>query len=349
MAPALFMATWWSALFLAALSVAFMVLLVIRRIILERRDAADKIRVTELQSLIFNCLDDPNAIDAIAATLDLRDSRLIGPLLRGLIDSVSGDTRKILINLLQQFGVIKEDIERLRTGTPDQRLQAAMTLAFFDTEEVIAALDGALNDSNIEVRIAAANVLLKIDQPVEVGRILEWFRHHRGGFPRSLRNLFCTLARRDTGAFLPHLDTAPAHALTALIYALGHTQDFNILPKLMRFGVNHASTDVRAECMRALGLIGHPTAIPAISHGLVDNAWEVRAQAAIAAGRIRLPRLISALAELLEDSEWWVRFRAAEAIGKMGDEGAQTLLDRSLGDGEGAQIARLALAELGDD
>ncbi|MBT3361668.1 MAG: HEAT repeat domain-containing protein [Rhodospirillales bacterium] len=347
MAMTAFLAIWWGTLFLAAFSVAFMVLLVIRRRLLERRVAAEEARVAELRPLIFRCLDNPDTIDEIVNELKPSDLRLMGPLVRSLINSVSGNAREILIELLKRSGVVEDDIKRLRTGTPDQRLQAAMTLAFFDSEEVVEALDSALDDSNIEVRIAAANVLLKINKPVDLGRILDWFQHHKGGFPRSLRNLFCTLVRYDSSAFLPHLDTVPAPALTALIYALGHTQDFSILPKLMRIGVNHASTDVRAETMRALGLIGHPAATPAISLGLANDSWEVRAQAAIAAGRIGLPRLLGTLAELLEDSEWWVRFRAAEAIGKMGDEGAQTLLDRSLGDSDGAKMARLALNQLG--
>lgn len=348
MIHALFAAIWWSAAVLAVASVALMGILVFRRMATERRKDADRKRTSALQPLVFRCIDDPSAIEAVAAGLGPHDTRLIGPLVRGLVDSIAGDDRGTLIDLLQRFGVVRDDIERLRRGKPEQRLQAAMTLGYFGTPEVMAALDAALGDPNIEVRVAAANALLKSDQPVDLGRILEWFEHSRGGFPRSLRNLFVELARRDPESFLPHLDTAPVPALTALIYALGHVQEFDILAKLMRIGVDHASKDVRAETMRALGLIGHPASAPAISRGLADPAWEVRTQAAIAAGRIRLPRLIETLSALMDDTEWWVRFRAAEALGKMGDEGAQALIDRSLGYGNGASVARLALAELGD-
>ena len=268
--------------------------------------------------------------------------------MRGLVDSVSGETRETLIDLLQRFGVVRDEIDRLRSGTAEQRLKAVLALAFFETPDVVAALNGALRDRHIEVRIAAANALVAIDRPVDLEIVLGWFGNRKGSYPRSLRNLLCALVARDPKAIAARLESAPESALTTLIYALGHTQDFDIIPKLIQIGVNHRSTDVRAETLRALGLIRHPAAAPAVSRGLVDDAWEVRTQAAIAVGRIGLTNMADSLARLLDDVEWWVRFRAAEALGRMGETGIALLVERGRSEGEGGRIARLVLAEMED-
>jgi HEAT repeat protein len=109
-----------------------------------------------------------------------------------------------------------------------------------------------------------------------------------------------------------------------------------------------ADLELRIACIRALGVLAHPAAEPAVIAGLSDQAWEVRAASAEAAGRIGLVSAAPLLVQALADGVWWVRFRSGEALSALGEKGVASLrLAAGVDQDVVRRAASLALAERG--
>ncbi len=336
-------AIWLASLVLALLSVFTMGVLVLRRIVTDRNVRRAEQRKTELSALIFEAMDRGQGL--AAGGLTANDLDMVGEIVSGLLNTVAGDTRDRLINILKETEFKARCREELNSPVQAQRLKAITNLAMFADPDLKDDLFEALSDPSPHVRLAAAHALLDLDVPLSVADIIERLGIGVAVTSRNLRALFEKLARRDTGTVLDLLRSADSDDIILLaIYSLGRAQDFQVLPELINF-FDSPNVEVRTEILRALANLGHPAALPVIQKGLGDPAWQVRTQAAIGAGRIGLREAIPDLAERLHDGEWWVRYRAASALNKMGPDGVSMLEEVSAKSSVAAATAQLVLSE----
>ncbi len=121
---------------------------------------------------------------------------------------------------------------------------------------------------------------------------------------------------------------------------------------------------VRQSAAEALGKIGDPASIPALTTALSDEHSDVRLYAAEALWKIGDPAAVPALITALSDQDRSVRFRAAEALEQIADPGAVPALTAALSDeypnvrwraasalgaiGDPATVPALLIASLGD-
>ncbi len=360
---------WSASIALAALSLITMTGLIVRRIFQDREArwiAKRKQALTHLVMIYLDAPVDDRRIREICRDFDMRlllevasglfenkgrkrllrtDLRLLSGIARDLLGSDHGASRDRLIGLLRATPAERTFLADLRDKDIGTRIRAIETLALLPGPSVIKALRGALRDRNPDVRLASARALVEFGQYVTIDDLVE--RLDIGGTIRSrvLRDIFRMLASRDASDIVQLLDNRPSDQIAALaIYAIGTTQDYSLVPVIARHA-GWPSIDVRAEAMRALTAIGHPTAEPTVVRGLRDRSWEVRTEAAICAGRIPLPNTIPILQHNLADPEWWPRFRAAEALKAMGAQGMATLEQARSGIGPAARISDMVLAD----
>jgi len=116
-------------------------------------------------------------------------------------------------------------------------------------------------------------------------------------------------------------------------------------PTLITMLQDSNSPEVQIRAARALGRIGDPRAVQALSEALGLSDVRLRTVAARALGELGAAAAISALAGHLDDPDHRVATNAAEALCRLGDGGYHTLVQASMGDnGRAAGHAREALA-----
>jgi HEAT repeat protein len=115
-------------------------------------------------------------------------------------------------------------------------------------------------------------------------------------------------------------------------------RDFTTVPALSAYVIHPLDEESGASVARALGVIGHPTAVPALETALGSSLAGVRAQAAVAlrtvraTGGAKTAARVAPLVALLHDGDAGVRRQAATTIG---------FIAQSKGDTTGALAALL--------
>jgi HEAT repeat protein len=159
---------------------------------------------------------------------------------------------------------------------------ASVTVRGQDTEQTLRAL---LSDQNPNVRWAAANSLLRIDQSADPVLLV----------------------------ILQDSDAEVRHWAALILGKMGNSAGSKSL-------ISDLDTDARAAAIIALGLIGDKAAGPRISQLLADPDLIVRAEAARALGRFgdkaMVPMLVQAL---LRETEPGVRVVICASLGVLGD------------------------------
>jgi len=358
---------WFASLALAAASLGTMLVLIIRRLVIDRWARLRKARQKALRGLVFEYLEDPQEGRDLIDHLTEDDRNDIRDMLEDLVRLVRGPARDNLLRMVNELGGCKFFLDVLGSGSGERhpragavavnwflppgwgneehRLRAVAALALFDDPQAIEALTAALGDRSPRVRLAATQALVDAGAEQSLRALIEPLDIGGAIHSRAMREIFRDLAPRRTAEMLDLLTAEVPDTVKVLaLYGLAGTRDPTLLPAIIVLAASSA-VDVRAEAMRALALIGHPGAATTVLAGLADESWVVRAQAAICAGTIGLADAVPALVSLLADGEWWVRFRAARALAQIGGEGLRTLERLAAEPGSAREIVTAVLAE----
>ncbi|MES2605078.1 MAG: HEAT repeat domain-containing protein, partial [Pseudomonadota bacterium] len=348
---------WWTSVVLALSSLMVMVILVVRRMLDERRVQQELHVRGVIQKILFSYMNS----DWMSGQKDLSNlmhmnrsaQKVLRTLTIDLCHLIQGQERQQLTSLLTRSGFRDECLQDLRSKKPEDRRSAASALQLFNDATTTQALLDALSEEDGQVRLAAANSLKIINALPEPRVLIRRLEEKALLNSRDARTLFRDMARR-TPLTLRQLAADPGNSVqlrTVLADALSEASDFRVLEDLYRFA-NDEDLNVRTTALRSLGTLQHPDAGLVVKHALCDEHWQVRAVAAGAAGQIGLEQLIPELTTLIDDSSWWVRFRSAEALSQLGTLGQQALRDRasvisSINDNAGGRMAALLLDEHG--
>lgn len=340
---------WWSSLLLAAIALAWMVGLIVAKIL---RDARDGQRRADRQMLSAAYLAIMAGTTDAATQLDpyKHRNRLLAETLLEVLGMVRGGERERLITTLIKAGVDYGFRARLTRGSRTGRLAVVEALSAFPSNETRIALRGLYGTSrDAELRIATVRTLIAIGDPPRAQDLLAGLV----GRAEEDSLLYAPVLRQlaidapDDALSAMAVPTLSVAARTVLLDALGACGDYRALPVLSAMA-GAPETILRVAAVRALGAMGHPGTTEIIAAAFGDDVWDVRAEAAVAAGKIGGTGLLALLVAQLEDPVWWVRFRAADALGRMGSGGLQALRLAVTSPVEVARrSASLALAEQG--
>ncbi|MEI7607791.1 MAG: hypothetical protein WCJ64_10445 [Rhodospirillaceae bacterium] len=177
---------WTVSLGLAGLSLVMLLLLVARRLFIDRAAQRDRLRSRELLTAILDHLDpDGSAFDF--SRIGRRDRELVAGLVDELMNLVRGEDLLRLTELLRGLGTVDAALVRLAKGSESGRIRAAATLACFPEAPVPAALERALDDRSWTVRLAAAQALTHCDRPPPFARVVAALDGVSGAQSRRLR------------------------------------------------------------------------------------------------------------------------------------------------------------------
>ncbi len=182
------------------------------------------------------------------------------------------------------------------TPTPNPPNARAVTRAERPRREVvpadprvIAALGGALKDTDVEVRQQAAHALGQMRDP----------------------------AAAD--ALLPALQDTDVEVRQNVVFALGQLRDVRAIPGLT-VALKDANEEVRERAAFALSQLRDPRAIDPLLIAAKDSNADVRRQALFAISQIDAGRGKDAAIDALKDKDAEVRRMAAHLLGQLGRE-----------------------------
>lgn len=206
----------------------------------------------------------------------------------------------------------------LKSSDPAARRSAADRLADLPDETARRLTLEALSDSDVEVRLEAAEAARQLRLTGIGSSIVAWLSDRDARIRSAATQLF-------------EIDPDPA-ALPVLGRVLGDSDPA-----------------VRVGAARALGAAGPAAVLPLLGH-LDDSEVRVRREVALALARLRDARAVIPLVSKIQDDRPAVRAAVARALGELGDKRAVGALVLALrDDDETARIAALgALGRLED-
>ena len=339
---------WMTALGLIALAIAWMIALILLRVIHElrsKRRAADRTRV---MGALVGVLQGREGAIQILETYKAQGILMAEALLE-LNAVVRGADRERVLIEVRKLGLPKLLTRQMLRGAPAERLSSLEALAALAGAEATTALRTAWRTGAPPVREAALNALVEAGAPISIGEVLDGLIAGELPATRTLTEVVRRTTMNDTRAAAAALQrrdlTELARAL--LLDSLGSSGDYQVIPNLIAGALDN-SPEIRTAAVRGLGRLMHPAGQAAIGDALLDPSWHVRSAAAEAAGAAGLVALSDRLSALLADPDWWVRFRAGEALARLGAPGVARL--RQVVQSElpvASRMASLALAERG--
>ena len=360
----------WVSLVLAGAALALLLGLVVKQSIRNRQSRRDAARRESLMNLALEYLEEPQFLPAFKAQLKPEDQRLLVQLFAGLLPKVRGDFAEKIVHLMREMGLRDRCMAQLQSRKPWKRADAAAVLGWFKESQVIGALERALDDPQVEVRLEAARALVRLQAVQSVAGLVARLAGVDATHSLGVQEIFRSLGTGAVPELMAVLESdVPVSVQMLAADALGHIGDPRAVPALLSLfqtperkagggGTIHehkarrgrayaerdqpanASVALRLAVMQALSVLVDPRSLDAILAALEDPIWEVRAQAAQCASQLGSPDAIPRLSSLLHDEHWWVRFHAAEALFKLGEAGGESL--RQAARGPSARAADMA-------
>lgn len=290
---------------------AFFAILLVRRHLLERRDAVRRIMLGEITR---NYLQRVGGFPTDAGVRDWpAEVKLAAVSHLHLL--LRGGERERLMQIAELDGLLRKTIEQSKSRRIARRIDAIRLLQQFGSEACVARLREMLvADRNGTVRIEAAFALAALralPPPRELIRII-------GLFDRPPNRLDSALFRAMAQQYTDHLqrlldDPMPHQRRAMIVDALGWSNDLSVLPTIERAaGIENA--ELRSAALRASAKLGSPSASAWVIPLLADPVPFVRLQAANTAAALGLHAAVPQLRQLLGDEDLWVRLRAQHAL-----------------------------------
>jgi len=266
-------------------------------------------------------------------------------------------------------------VDRLVAALRDERWRvrecAARALGLIRDMRAVDGLIAALRDRDGAVRTVAAEALGRLGEPKAIKSLMALFKDSS-----KLVRASATIALTQIGEatvdpllegtkdenFQVRLHSVQALGGITSDYPTGRSwlRDARAVPHLIRL-LKDKDRAVREDAAIALGMIGHPDAVPALIEALQDG--QVKVRAIMALGMIGDTRAVEPLIQILNgigiyqkgtpmpgcivSEEWLMREEAAKALGHLNDTRSVPALLEGLKDTRLREKAAGALVELG--
>ena len=197
------------------------------------------------------------------------------------------------------------------------------------SEESIASLVQALNNSNPDERLLAANALIKIGSEQVVSTLVQTFSDLNQDGCRAALRIFSKIGSKQASAVIAQtFNYSNPNLRRAAVNALGNIKSEDAIPVLKDVLKNLKSFDkktrssIKQNIIKALGNTRSEEVIPSLIQALNDSNANVRQAAAAALGKTRSEEAIPVLIRTLNDPKTNVCQAAAAALGEIGSKKA---------------------------
>ena len=301
----------WGSVIFATLVIAVFLMLVVRRMLGERRrKREDKAMLGATKDVLLRIQDlEPSApLNQYSKAARMNAVLNLSRLLRG-------SERVKLMELADQDGLFDSALRDLKSYKPRQRAQAIELLDQFESQKCVTALRTLMaNDPIYELKLAAAFTLARfgsLPSPRETISQMSLLTNENSRIHLALFRALAPLYPTELRALLD--DPAYHRIKASIIDSLGWSDDLTCLAEIERASTD-ADPEVRCAALRAAGQLGQPEAGNWIVAMLADPNVNVRIQAIRCASRLSLSKAHAQIEALSNDPSAWVRCRADEAL-----------------------------------
>ena len=283
----------------------------------------------KLTGIVFDEIAGNPVPDDTYARLPDWQRRILLRVLQNLVGQIRGADQTRLIALMQRAGFLETALRTLASRRAGERYYACVVLGYYDQPSAIAALQGALKDRDLAVRLAAVRALVQRDRIESIRTLLADLDFSPDDPPLILTEIFAHIsARLRPEAIRLLTEPIPDEWKRMLAIALGRNhvpEAFDGILALSRL----PSPRLRAAAWVALRELADPRAGETVGEGLRDGSASVRRAACAAAAVFGDPGVLPQLLALLADADWRVRFSAASALHDFGPEGRALLVQHA--------------------
>ena len=289
---------------------------------------------------------------AVEALSQIRAPQTVRPLMK-LATDPDAKVRFLAIDGLAETRdpkTVPTFVSALTDTSRDVQLKAIESLGDLGDKSTVAKLAAALTSTDIEIQIAAAEAIGKLGDHRVVPKLLEFLdaQSHEVKDNETLHRLVRILQRlRDPRAVLPLcelLDADDVKLRRRVVEALGTVGDGSARLALERVLQRDHADEVRAAAAKALGDLGDPAAIGALTTALHETS-EVRLKALIALSRFKSTNVHPVIRQMLVDPLPQIRYQVAGLLGEIGDAEAISDLEQLVADDD-PLVKRAALKSL---
>ena len=265
---------------------------------------------------------------------------------------VAGPELATLKQIVKRHGVIAHQVSRLQSPFPlGRRLRAAVALAELGDETSAPILIEHLGDREPEIRIQSARGLGRIRWTPAIDRIVRRFSIETPWVRMRFSDTLITFGDSATWPLLAYVRINHKHETDGpklALRTLAQIEDREAVGPIIQILNESTNLEIQIAAIEALGELGSPQAIWALSDMFVSDRWELRAKAATAFGAIGDSTVVPLLVSGLHDREWWVRRNTAAALAQM-PTGIATLYEALKDDDPfAADAAAEALTDIGE-
>jgi HEAT repeat protein len=242
------------------------------------------------------------------------DRRIIETIALDALEAGTPEECAKILRFLRFSGLIEKRIFEARHFSGWRRMRALVALGRTRAPEGIPALAEALNDRDLEARLAALRGLARTASPRAAEEILAWVAEKGLVVPAlPLQNALIPCCAERPQMLLPYVQNSQGPLREALGRVLGEVATPSLGLDLLQF-VGDDLDELRAAAARALSHSPSGMTLDVLNELARDRVWFVRLRAIVSFGKISDRRAIPALLRGLTDSNRLVRFRAGEAL-----------------------------------
>jgi HEAT repeat protein len=232
-------------------------------------------------------------------------------------------------------------------GATPERREAVQLLGQYPASAVREALLLALEDDELDVRLAAAEGLGHVHAAEAVSALIDWLNDKN---PELRGVAVQALGEIGDPRALPGLTRALSDSVSRVrlraVAAIARQPASDALPRLLT-SLDDSDSSVRRQAALACAEFADPLAFAALANHARDESPDVRAAVLRALGRLRDPRGLALLTQALRDGDDNVRLTAIAALGDSANPAAVAALRASVAAANDLQAGRTALAALG--
>jgi hypothetical protein len=241
------------------------------------------------------------------------------------IGAATDKDRAGLQEFLRASGLLDRCIERVHRGRGWSRRRAMLALGAMRVPEAIAPLSEALDDWQLDTRMAAVQALGRTGLAGAAEPILETYMVGGPKVPAGpVANALVRCFMDQPEALLPYVRRSSGESRELLARVASELATQNMADEMILLA-GDPLPEVRACAAKALAVAPLPVAIPALANLARDEVWFVRLRAVSALNQILHPRVIPILLEAMRDSNRLVRMKAAASLAKFEHETIEIL------------------------
>jgi|SRR5579872_434835 len=241
------------------------------------------------------------------------------------IGAATDKDREGLQEFLRSTGLIDLCIQKVHEGRGWARRRAMLALGAMRVPEAIAPLSEALDDWQLDTRMAAVKALGHTGLAEAAEPILEAFMVGALKVPVDpITNALVRCYVDHPAAILPYLRRSRGESRELLARVASELATAEMADEMVLLAEDELP-EVRAAAAKALASAPLTLAIPALADLARDEVWFVRLRATIALHEIRHPRTIPILLEAVRDPNRLVRMRAASTLARFEQDRVEIL------------------------